>query len=840
MKVLTPVSLILLLLSVRSTFGQFKIHHTTYGSPLGVPGHGSNTYLSPFGANSLSSVLTALGIGPSSPTNQLTLTPAATTKNPAVPTFVISNASTRNQRPTSQTFSQAINSRNPAANGHTVLRTSPTDPAAGGPQQIPTEPAVSNQIISNPTGTATSNTLSSRFAPPPPSNANTLNSNQGTQPNAALEPQSVNLLNSLFNNLLSPNPATPFSSLSSQTPFIIILPQQGAGPNAGPQPAQVIMNVDPSRSLQGNVAQPGTSSDIRANNVISNVAQFMQANGLSTDLLRGTGSQGSGTPQIITVTPQVANQGISSFPQETPVLVLVDPASLQGQSQSGTSALGGTTTGQSTLGNVGSRTSNQNVLNALTALAQPFPVTTSRPSTAHLSSSAPGTSGSGTAAANGLPPFPGQELAPAGSTANTAASGNPSTTGTASTALPGSAPNPSQVGVASSASTPGSSPRKTTKMIIPVIQDIRSLSRGAGGIYMYSFSIAGSDGITRHEVGEVAPGIRKISRTVSPAVIGSGTRVQGHAARNGGINGATSADVAANRVAGGANGLVDATGAGALADPVNVFGNYSYVDPNGQVFKLHYTHGPPSFMPQPPPEPLPLAAPHPFDFLLNKLTDLRVHHQLETVPGAAGTGATATGATGSGATGIGSTGTGTTGTGATETGATGTGATGTGATGTEATGTGATGTRAIGNGATVIGAQANGAPGNGATGSGATGASTTGNGVTGTGTIGNGATGTGTTGNGATSAGGNSAASVNGGGSTAANEVAPNEVGPGSAASSGTAGTNEILNAVDGPAGAGAEAAPAAGAEAAPAAGAEVAPAAGAEPSVAEAAPNAA
>jgi len=59
------------------------------------------------------------------------------------------------------------------------------------------------------------------------------------------------------------------------------------------------------------------------------------------------------------------------------------------------------------------------------------------------------------------------------------------------------------------------------------------------------------------------------------------------------------------------------------------------VEPTGKVFKVHYSHGEPTYVPVPPPPPvtLPYSAAHPFDFLVKKLTSLNRQHNV--TPGSA-------------------------------------------------------------------------------------------------------------------------------------------------------------------------------------------------------------
>lgn len=598
---------------------QFASHHTSYGSPFAVPSHGSSTFLSPIGANSLSSVLSALGIAPST---------APGTAGP----------------PRSSHRAPEVFFKSSSSGGNPTRRQSPSPP--------PADPLLRNigRI-----GATTSNAISDRFQPPPSATGR----NQPLQ-GVSLDQQSVNLLSNLVTDLLNPSVASPFSGLSGQTPFIVVLPETGVGGGQGSP--SVIMNMDPALASQNTAGQTAT-----ANNLISNVASLLRANGFPTDLQSPTGTGAAATPTIINLPTQRANAAgtpaLSSLPNETPVLLVLDPSTIQNTRTTGTR--GGSATNRAGI-------NNRNFLDVLTALAQSVPSLPNRANRAGAVNAA--------AATSNLPPFPGQGNLAAGSTAGTApantipvapngppppatssvpvvvngipvapngagatagpVNGAGATAGTAAappafvngagataaanggaaTAVNGAgaaaavngvgaaaaAPNAAAVGttatgtaaaaadlvggpsfqseVPATAAIPGgapaaAAPKKMMQMIIPVV------SPGSnGGIYMYSFTIATPDGVTRHETGEVAPGLRRISRIHSPA---AGTGAAAPAANGAAAAATPAANGAAAPAANGAaapaangaaapavNGVAGATN-GATAGPSSLAGDYS-------------------------------------------------------------------------------------------------------------------------------------------------------------------------------------------------------------------------------------------------------------------------
>ncbi|KAF2359291.1 hypothetical protein FHG87_009959 [Trinorchestia longiramus] len=736
-----------------SVYGQYpKDHHTSYGSPFAVPSSGSSSFLSPIGASSLSSVLTAMGL---------------TASTPPTPTQV-SRSFSVNSQPSSLFF------RNNSP-GNPKRRQSPSqDPISG--------PAIDPFLRSSVGSPQISNALPSRMEPPPARQ-------QGRNPSpqrVSLNPNSISLLNNLVTDILNPSVSSQLSTSAGQMPFIVLLPDTST---PGNQATGLIM------SPNQNIATLSGQS-IAGNSAITDLITLLRASGVTGDPQLTTQPGAAETPQIITIPSQGANSVVSSLaniPNDTPVLVLLDPGSFPGDTGpiSPTSQTAARTSASSA-----SNLNNVNALDLLTALAQSFPSTStnsglrgsglgslnrqestnirnlppfpgtrgtsssgttsgratgtdsvsfnpsrprgmsssaasappSSPATrtgvgaAHSSPASPSggieggsttgstnsaietrnsatdtsntamdtgntatttgnsataTENSATSARNsateiGKPPTvsgnsvtntgnsatgtgnsaPGSEPSTGASPVRSSAPPRPTSTApaegtvgggasrsrTSQASSPGSLGGPSFQGdMKGRASGPGTStgtdrksvssstpPRNTMQMIIPV------LDRGAGGgIYMYSFTIESPDGVTRHETGEVAPGLRKISRTLAPASVPG--EVGTTADRANGRGGTGTGTVTQS------NGAVTSSAAapavGNVAELGNLAGNYSYTAPDGKVLRVQYTHGSPTFVPRSPPQLGSPTALHPFDFLLSRLSDLRVHHQLAAAGG---------------------------------------------------------------------------------------------------------------------------------------------------------------------------------------------------------------
>lgn len=413
---LFQITLVLLLLVVitNRVLSTPQLHHTSYGAPFGVPSHGSTDFLSPFGANSLSSVLTALGIGQ-------TLTPASTATTshsagpPNSPGLIITNDGTLTRDVASIPQGNTQNTLQPATNSQTNL-------------------ATNDALVSD--------FLPSRIEPPLVSSVNT------------------NALANVRQQSRIPNNFRGHNRRTHQTPFIVVIPQPNSQQN----------------TAGGHDVQP--------------VPVGLQ----SKNRLSGQG---------LTRT-QPSGAAITSAPHSTPVFVVLDPASIQQRAGAASSVAGrASTTGTVAL--------DRNALNALLALAnrQPTggqPPETSAVPTINTHQTLPSiATGSATTA---LPPFPGPQ------TRVDTQINEAQTTSTVE-----QPPVQNQQSVDSVQPTnhvlPDVANQGTTTSSIPVAQELQlSVTKGPIGNYMYSFIISGADGVTRHEVGEIAPGTRKTSRTV--------------------------------------------------------------------------------------------------------------------------------------------------------------------------------------------------------------------------------------------------------------------------------------------------------------------------------------